>query len=146
MDFQNDFLTNPLRVTLYNPVENEYTKTFIFLGSVPANVLQACRKDLQRTPKDKEILQNFYGEDWEKKLSQYVVGGDSDDLDEFEKLFVEDRGEETNVMMPEIETMYSEYSIFPEDTFKDIREKIYVATGIPPYRQHIFFFKTMRFR
>lgn len=109
-------------------------------------MLQACRKDLQRTPKDKEILQNFYGEDWEKKLSQYVVGGDSDDLDEFEKLFVEDRGEETNVMMPEIETMYSEYSIFPEDTFKDIREKIYVATGIPPYRQHIFFFKTMRFR
>nr|CAD7112305.1 G1340L CDS [African swine fever virus] len=141
MEFHNDFLTNPLRVTLYNPAENEYTKTFIFLGSVPANVLQACRKDLQRTPKDKEILQNFYGKDWEKKLSQYVVGGDSDDLDEFEKLFVEDSGEETNVMMPEIETMYSEYSIFPEDTFKDIREKIYVATGVPPYRQHIFFFQ-----
>ena len=28
---------------------------------------------------------------------------------------------------------------YPEDTVADIRVKIYAATGVPPYRQHIFY-------
>jgi hypothetical protein len=36
-------------------------------------------------------------------------------------------------------TVYSFISAYPEDTFADLRGKIYVATGIPPYRQHLFY-------
>lgn len=39
----------------------------------------------------------------------------------------------------ERETGYSEIATYPEDTFADLKAKIYAASGIPPYRQHLFF-------
>jgi hypothetical protein len=35
-------------------------------------------------------------------------------------------------------TEYLDYSVFPEDTLADLGEKIFVATGVPPFRQHLF--------
>ena len=32
----------------------------------------------------------------------------------------------------------SDVFIFPEDRFNEIKEKIYLASGVPPYRQHLF--------
>jgi hypothetical protein len=34
---------------------------------------------------------------------------------------------------------YLNISVYAEDTFENLKDKIYVATNIPPYRQHIFF-------
>lgn len=36
-------------------------------------------------------------------------------------------------------TVYSNIATYPEDTFADLKAKIYAATGIPPYRQHLFY-------
>lgn len=36
-------------------------------------------------------------------------------------------------------TVYSDVATYPEDTFADLKAKIYAATGIPPYRQHLFY-------
>lgn len=35
-------------------------------------------------------------------------------------------------------TVYSDIGVFPEDKIADIREKIYLVAGIPPYAQHLF--------
>lgn len=35
-------------------------------------------------------------------------------------------------------TEYLDYSVFPEDTLADLGEKVFVATGVPPFRQHLF--------
>lgn len=32
------------------------------------------------------------------------------------------------------------FHIFPEDNFMELREKIFLTSGIPPYRQHLFYF------
>lgn len=39
-------------------------------------------------------------------------------------------------------TIVSDYEVFPEDNFMTVREKIYLATGIPVYRQHLCDFET----
>jgi hypothetical protein len=36
-------------------------------------------------------------------------------------------------------TVYSPIAVYPEDTFADLKIKIYAATRIPPYRQHLFY-------
>jgi hypothetical protein len=42
-----------------------------------------------------------------------------------------------------IEYVYDTH-VFPEDKFSDLRNKIYLTCGIPPYRQHIFYVDKMR--
>ncbi len=36
---------------------------------------------------------------------------------------------------------YSEVRVDSGDTFADLKQKVYVAAGIPPYRQHLFYFR-----
>lgn len=36
-------------------------------------------------------------------------------------------------------TVYVGAAAYPEDTFADLKGKIYAATGVPPYRQHLFY-------
>jgi hypothetical protein len=36
-------------------------------------------------------------------------------------------------------TAYVREAAYPEDTYADLRAKIYAATGVPPYRQHLFY-------
>jgi hypothetical protein len=36
------------------------------------------------------------------------------------------------------DTQYSEVGVFPQDNVTDLKTKIHIATGIPPYRQHLF--------
>lgn len=36
-------------------------------------------------------------------------------------------------------TRYEPLAVYPEDTFADLKDKIHVAAGIPPYRQHLFY-------
>lgn len=35
-------------------------------------------------------------------------------------------------------TLFSKLGVFPEDSFRDLGDKIFAATGIPPFRQHVF--------
>jgi len=36
-------------------------------------------------------------------------------------------------------TVYVDIAAYPEDTFADLKLKIYAAAGVPPYRQHLFY-------
>jgi len=36
-------------------------------------------------------------------------------------------------------TVYTDVAAYPEDTFADLKAKVYAAAGIPPYRQHLFY-------
>jgi hypothetical protein len=36
-------------------------------------------------------------------------------------------------------TVYVRETAYPEDTFADLKAKIHAATGVPPYRQHLFY-------
>jgi hypothetical protein len=38
----------------------------------------------------------------------------------------------------------SDIKIYPEDKFSELKDKIYLATGIPPYRQHLFYIERGR--
>lgn len=38
----------------------------------------------------------------------------------------------------------TDISIYPEDNFSELKDKIYLATGIPPYRQHLFYIEKNR--
>jgi hypothetical protein len=80
------------------------------------------------------------------------TGGDDIDLDEIEELLSEsvraDKQKATavkvqgaiNVQLPGGVSYIKDVSLYPEDRFDEVKNKIYLATGIPPYRQHIFYF------
>ncbi len=42
------------------------------------------------------------------------------------------------VSWPAGQVTYSDVSVYPEDNFVEFKEKIFLATGIPLYRQHLF--------
>lgn len=81
-----------------------------------------------------------------------VGGGNGEfgNLDDFDH--IDDLSEET-VVTHEIEPImgprklvmdggplvYSDTAVYPEDTIWDLRLKIFITTGIPPYRQHLFY-------
>lgn len=44
-----------------------------------------------------------------------------------------------NVNIPPGVTYVRDVAIYPEDKYDELKGKIYLATGIPPYRQHIFY-------
>lgn len=79
-----------------------------------------------------------------------IRGGDID-LDEIEDLLSESVSADKrsasaikvqgviNVHLPEGVTYVRDVAIYPEDRFDELKDKIYLATGIPPYRQHIFY-------
>ena len=46
---------------------------------------------------------------------------------------------DTSVADWDPQTIYTDIATYPEDTFADLKAKIYAATGIPPYRQHLFY-------
>lgn len=134
----------PFVVALYDPRSHVILKRYVFLGDVPKKVLQAAKKQ------DEEALAKHFGAQWKG-----VLGGDEDefgDLDVLNNLDVtsfikeEELKQETRRTEAQTSTLrdtglgteYSAIAVYPEDTIYDLRDKIYVVTGIPLFRQHIF--------
>jgi len=65
----------------------------------------------------------------------------SDDLQDIENLLagVVDKSNSNNYSGKNIEYVL-DYSIYPEDKFTEVKEKIQLITGIPTYRQHIYMY------
>jgi hypothetical protein len=102
--------------------------------------------------KDKKILSAWEKEDYKELKKRYInikTGGDEEQ--EIEDIIFDD--EDMNmidndaqvaiapVSIEEIKeyVIVSDIFIFPEDKITDFKNKIFIATKIPPYRQHIFY-------
>lgn len=59
----NPFVTNPIKVVVYDPTENVAMHVFCLLGDAPKNVVNATIND--NNPK---LLAEFYGDSYKKKL------------------------------------------------------------------------------
>lgn len=134
----------PFVVALYDPGSHTVIKKYVFLGNVSQKVLQAAKKQ------NASVLSKHYGAQWKK-----VLGGNEDefgDLDVLNNLDVtsfikeEELKQETRKAEAQASalqdtgtgTEFSTIAVYPEDNIYNLRDKIYVATGIPLFRQHLF--------
>ncbi len=154
----NFFIKNPLRAVIFDPINLVNKQTICFLGDIPSGVANACKSCHAKhgKPSDHKLLREFYGsdylaklglnvKDWSKayieresrvEVNDMIVGGD-----DIEALLSNDsapqHSEPVN-LTPDLH--YDSHThIYPEDKFSELKEKLQVATGIPTYRQHLFY-------
>lgn len=167
-----NYIKEPLYVSIVNPLDKNNIRTYYFLGNIPNNVLQAAQsgnfnedsKIMEWKRESRSILKEFYGPNWESKLtgeeptemksgfnlySNLVWGGDDfGDLSFFDQdIFKEPdleikRNEIDFIDNAEISSkiIYSNISVYPEDNLYDLRQKIHLITKIPIYRQFMFYY------
>ena len=177
----NQFLTDPVRLVIYDPRMNKSLHNFVFLGNVPKNISAAI------TSHDHKTLKSYYGNRYKEKLgldiesyehawmpqiagscdSEGIISGsgvapndnlDDIDLSDIEELLAKSPTTDTSTttksatiastlttvvnkqvsLRPGI-TYERQVEIFPEDKISELKEKIYLATDIPVYRQHLFY-------
>ena len=153
----NSFINNPPKVVIYDPVTATNTHTYCFLGDVPKGIWNACNyyrevTAAQRQAYDK-LLREFYGADYKYHVAiaqtrvgggvgvGVGIGGGADDLDDsdIEKMLQGEREVVETVAKNVGGVTYPPVHVYPEDKFSEFKEKIYIATGIPVYRQHLFY-------
>jgi hypothetical protein len=118
-------------------------------------------------PQEVDVLRGYFGAEWKELLapgeapgindfaeeveSIKTGGGGFGDLDDFDR--IDELPDATAAPPHEAEPVaplhkpttdtgpliYSDIAVYPEDTIWDLRLKIFVAAGIPPYRQHLFY-------
>ena len=145
-------------------IDNSVIVQYLFPGNAPPSVVK-CLKDtiykynagstIQQVPQ----LQSFYGPKWRLKCGfepvlydlKNVNGGDVDIPDDLigdifetdvpdikQELFQKSETKpQTYVDIPPIELM--DIAVYPEDRISELKLKLYTATNIPIYYQHLFY-------
>jgi hypothetical protein len=138
---QNIFLTNPPRISVVNPATGKDKRTYICVGGVPKNILTALQKS-----KIDPAVKSYYGPNWKQLLGLSDKSG-GDDLDDIEALLMDETPTESReiknsrgiaVSINSGMEYYSDVHFYPEDRLSEMKEKIYIMTGIPTYRQHVY--------
>ena len=181
---------NPIKVSIYNPINNNILKTYIYLGDKSkqiynaVNSIQLIDNKIIIRPNHEKILNQEYGTNWKHQftptlLSKYIpnniVGsanqGNSSIEDNYSDILgqiISDSFDDTNIKISdkdiesEIGSLTDEnldviindenslisykgnqlevgtMQLFNEDSIFCIKEKIYIDTLIPPFRQHLF--------
>lgn len=169
-----NYIKEPLYVSVVNPLDKNNIKTYYFLGNIPNNVLQAAQKGIYNEKnkimewkkENKLILKNFYGVNWELKLtgedptelrsgfnlySNIKWGGDNfgdlsifdqDNFNDIDQKIINPSKEIDFIDTSEIgsKIVYSNVSVYSEDNLYDLRQKIYLLTKIPICRQFMFYY------
>lgn len=154
-----DFIKKPLYLSTVNPRKKNNINTYYCLGDIPKNVLIAAQNGvfknncMEWNASDVKILKDFYGKGWKELLSgdskppdnlymsmdiyKAVIGGEENLFDTYLT-----KGLETDNLQLSANSkiLYSNLSIFPEDTLYDLRFKIQLLTKIPIARQFIFYY------
>src|ERR1700742_916979 len=166
----NEFLRNPVKDVVFDPMRGLNRHTFVFLGDVIKRVYIACDSyrnvAAHRAGYDK-LLREFYGDNFKSKLGLDIIdyshaylrrpdeigaffgqeevgGGDDFDDSDIEELLnvstapARASSSEFIDFVPGIDYI-TDIHVYPEDKFSELKEKIYLATDIPTYRQHIFY-------
>lgn len=117
----------------------------IFLGNIPKNIETNILKfNKSSSP---AILKKYYGPNWNKllEISYNKKGGQSEDIDfdniDFDKLLVpEEEVVEISISDTDSFIIYNtDIHIYSKDNIKNIKDKIFLATGIQYYKQHLFY-------
>lgn len=139
----NPFVLNPLKIIIYDPVSGKNIKTYVVLGDIPENVRNAVKSPNIKS--NESTLKNFYGSNFKQKL--FIgdkKGGASDYLDiDIDEDFLKEESEIDTKEVPTVDytpgVEYISGNVYPEDKFWELKEKIFMFTNIPVYRQHIMF-------
>lgn len=139
----------------------------IFVGNVPEIVFKEINKLDTKNPSAKlsknKILESYYGENWTSLLGfdpyfweLVIVGSQEEDIfditsDVEEKLGIKGPEKKSKIKKeePKEEIVEKEETtdkiifvrdvhVYPEDRISEFKEKIYLTTQIPIFRQHIF--------
>ena len=151
---------NPLYVAEIDSKTKKNKKIYYFLGDVPTAVIKAAQNQWS-TQAEIKTLTDFYGNNFRVKLTpeepitfdtfglaqaklmssmkffDVIEGGDFSGFDN-----MLDESTENNIIQndKEYKIVYTNISIFPEDTIFDLRCKLQLVSSIPFYRQHFFYF------
>jgi hypothetical protein len=138
----NHYLRDPVKIVIFDPIRDVQQHTFVYIGDVPRAIADACRTG------NSSVLKSFYGSDYKAKLGMkpaIIEGGDkdSDEYGDIEELLnttaVVKKEEISQILLNPGTTYITDVHVFPEDNFAELKDKIYLSTDIPPYRQHLFY-------
>lgn len=139
----------PLKVHIYTK-KQEVCKTYIILGEVDNAVKKAL--DAMPTPNTSQatLLRKYYGPNWRMLLSvsETKHGGDIEEeeitLNELNAIAnIQSDLEEPETVVSVNTTQRVQYiyniDVYPHDTSMDFKRKLAIITGIPIYKQHIWY-------
>jgi len=138
----------PYKVLIYNVFDKKITNTICFLRE-NTQIINACKTE------NKAILKKHFGNQYKKilgievtsfddnlnNIDDYKKGGYIDDIENLLKNNKISKNEKKilkNVNLDKL-TFNTEVEIYPDDNLEELKNKIYLATNIPNYRQHIFY-------
>ena len=166
MDEVNRFIKSPVRVVLYDPIANESRRVYCFLGDVSQQITRAVQRKEKSILREfygvDYATKLCYDIEDEKRAytggcdycggeqqPQDLRGGAVDlsdesfsDADIREMLSNEPKKARVGVAAVKIEPgieYVSNIHVYPEDKFMDLKHKMHILTGIPAYRQHMFY-------
>lgn len=153
---ENTYLRDPIKVVVVDPFTHHSLRTYVVLGAAPEKVVQAA---LGRGPRRAETLRAYYGADYAKKLGigappatafifrpQIVGGAERQFVDDAAlasisaALAAEKPAVEAEPVEPQGRITYTrDVRFYPHDNWVDVKAKVQLLTGIPTYRQHLFY-------
>lgn len=125
-------------------------RTDVLLGDVPQQVATAAQRYATGDKRGSSLLSHHYGQQYARKLGlvSNTQGGATTEGElvltesDLAALGLSSRPTKEPKHAPASKDTGSYFAhtvqVWPFDRLSEVREKIYVATGIPPYRQHIF--------
>lgn len=143
-----------------DPKSGNYKKTLIFVGDAPGNILAELRKIELNKQYNKKSVSNFFGNSFVK----HVLGGnDNDDLVAtdgivdnqlvFDKDFEDQIGDIEPITQTKKATTHDTthklqfvtgFNLYGIDKISEFKRKVFAATGVPVYRQHIWYYHKNR--
>lgn len=118
------------KVTILNPSDDTPKHTLYFFWNLPSSVAKSLD---QGKPTDE--AKKYVGGIDLSKTEEEEEEFNFDSIDESKLQLTEDK---ISVKVLEDKNYFTQVSIYPEDSFWTLRQKIYLCTGIPIYRQHLF--------
>lgn len=124
----NVFIKEPRKVIIQHGEDSQY---ICFIGNIPNNIIKAIHSN------NTGLLTNFYGKNYEKILGFNHMKTGSDELDDIND---ELNREVKQKIIKKGEVQYeTDVVVYPEDNLQELREKIQLVTGIPMFRQHLYY-------
>lgn len=150
----NCLYKSSLKIYILDPSDLSNAKiknVLIFFWNLPKNIAKIIKT--KKFEENKKELIDHFGKKYQEILhiEKPIKGGDEiDDFDDeedfnidFDNIKEEDITYVSNTKMDKVDLEYVNYitdiTIFPEDSYWTVKQKIYVATNIPIYRQHLFY-------
>lgn len=146
---KNCLYKSSFAVTIIDPKTDQTKSILVFFWNLPSNIEKIIKSSNFKNGASE--LKSYFGPKYKKILhiekKGALLGGDVDqegdifDID-FENVQESDIKNYDNkledVVLKKVNYVFN-ISIYPEDSFWTLKQKIYVVTNIPVYRQHIYY-------